>query len=703
MSDSARSQRPIRTFCWLPPESVPTSCTAGRIVRIWRRATACATSRRSFAGFRIPRNATRPRTASVRLSRTDIGSIRPSVLRSSGTSAIPIRSLMASAGLRILRATPSTRISPPARRRAPKSVMNRSRCPWPARPPIPRISPRRSANETPATRSPRRSLTSSTGTASSATAGTSGYIRSIVRPVISVTASLSVSFARVATCSPLRKIVIRSARFATSPQRCEVKMTHFHCSRRPRTSPNSHSTSCSASAEVGSSRKRISGSRRSARATSITCRCASESAAGSSFGSIPSIPSRAKTSSARVASSRRRISRAGPCGSFRRKRFSATVSHGISVSSWKTVPTPSARASSGRRNSTSPPRTRSVPESGRSTPLRILIIVLLPAPFSPTSACTSPKSALNDASESARTPPNDREMALPSMAGFAGLRLPPSRGGWRPVARAATRREELLRRQVHLQRAGAGLPAQRRLDADLHSRLRTGVREVREEAVRQVREDRDSRLDGLLRHRRERDLDVALRALLRQHLAGELERGQHEERRLADGDSDHVLPEIALRQHELAEAVLRLAGRRRERRSLRVDERLEHAVRPALRPDAVDLRQGRKLRRRVPLGRRRVPHAGVAGDDLDAGVLLPDRVGALVPLLVDERAGDARDHDHVALAVEPRHELARELLAELELIGVDLERARRGDDVVVRHDEDPAGARLADDPVQAGR
>ena len=63
---------------------------------------------------------------------------------------------------------------------------------------------------------------------------------------------------------------------------------------------------------------------------------------------------------------RRRGGRARAAGSGRaalaarcaRKRFSATVIHGISVSSWKTVPTPRARASCGLRKSTSSPRTR---------------------------------------------------------------------------------------------------------------------------------------------------------------------------------------------------------------------------------------------------------------------------------------------------------------------------------------------------------
>ena len=54
------------------------------------------------------------------------------------------------------------------------------------------------------------------------------------------------SASRVATCSPLRKTVIRSAMVSTSRQRCEVKMTQRPSSRSARTCPNSHSTSRSA-------------------------------------------------------------------------------------------------------------------------------------------------------------------------------------------------------------------------------------------------------------------------------------------------------------------------------------------------------------------------------------------------------------------------------------------------------------------------
>src|SRR6476619_4484593 len=49
----------------------------------------------------------------------------------------------------------------------------------------------------------------------------------------------------------------------------------------------------------------------------------------------------------------------------------------------------------------------SVPASGATAPVITLIMVLLPAPFSPTSACTSPAWRSNDTPCKARTPSYD--------------------------------------------------------------------------------------------------------------------------------------------------------------------------------------------------------------------------------------------------------------------------------------------------------
>src|SRR6185503_17915106 len=71
---------------------------------------------------------------------------------------------------------------------------------------------------------------------------------------------------------------------------------------------------------------------------------------------------------------------------------------------------PSERARAGVMCGTARPATVSVPASGRSAPVMILMSVDLPAPFSPTSAWTSPGRRSNDTPRSARTPSKDFEM-----------------------------------------------------------------------------------------------------------------------------------------------------------------------------------------------------------------------------------------------------------------------------------------------------
>src|SRR4051794_27598199 len=68
---------------------------------------------------------------------------------------------------------------------------------------------------------------------------------------------------------------------------------------------------------------------------------------------------------------------------------------------------PASLAAAGPCNTTSRPSILSDPLSGRWTPPRIFTSVDLPAPFSPTSACTSPACRSSDTSSSARIAPND--------------------------------------------------------------------------------------------------------------------------------------------------------------------------------------------------------------------------------------------------------------------------------------------------------
>src|SRR3972149_11479454 len=68
---------------------------------------------------------------------------------------------------------------------------------------------------------------------------------------------------------------------------------------------------------------------------------------------------------------------------------------------------PSARADAGLRRCAACPRISIVPPSGWCAPVMTLISVDLPAPFSPSNACTSPARSENDTPLSARTAPND--------------------------------------------------------------------------------------------------------------------------------------------------------------------------------------------------------------------------------------------------------------------------------------------------------
>src|SRR5919199_2986536 len=317
---------------------------------------------------------------------------------------------------------------------------------------------------------------------------------------------------------------------------------------------------------------------------------------------------------------------------------------------------PEACATWGLPSSISRPLTRTVPESGESTPERTFIMVLLRAPFSPPTPCPPPTPAANEAPSSAFTAPKDFEMPAPSIAGAMLL------GSLSDTSLSYEERgvcSRLRLGQVDRQVAPAGLAGLRGGQTHLDRRVRTAVREGVEEAVLHVGEDRDALLDGLVGHGREGNGDVLPGVVALKDAAGELQRDDGEERRLAYGKAFDLLSLVA--DHELADAVLGLT-RGRGQRPPRADKGLEHTIRPALGPDAVDRWQGGQDGGRVALGDRGVPHPGVAVDDIYPGVLLPDALRALVPILVHRCSGDPRDHDDVALATELVHEPGGQLL-----------------------------------------
>lgn len=85
--------------------------------------------------------------------------------------------------------------------------------------------------------------------------------------------------------------------------------------------------------------------------------------------------------------------------------FSATVSSANSCGSWYTVAMPRAIASTVEVMDTGRPSYLTVPASGIVAPEMILISVDLPAPFSPTSACTCPARSSRSACLIADTAP----------------------------------------------------------------------------------------------------------------------------------------------------------------------------------------------------------------------------------------------------------------------------------------------------------
>ena len=106
----AASQRARTTFCWLPPESLPTSCSREGV------------RTRSFSTNPVAMVRSRPlrtkwkrlicgKIASEAFSRTLRISTRPSRLRSSGAKPIPLA--MASSGRRIVTSRPSSVMRPP--------------------------------------------------------------------------------------------------------------------------------------------------------------------------------------------------------------------------------------------------------------------------------------------------------------------------------------------------------------------------------------------------------------------------------------------------------------------------------------------------------------------------------------------------------------------------------------------------------------
>jgi hypothetical protein len=178
------------------------------------------------------------------------------------------------------------------------------------------------------------------------------------------------------------------------------------------------------SAATDSSRISSFGSAASARAIATRCRCPPDSALGGTARCRSSRP----TSPASSATRSRRRSAVQPW--WMRSTSSIAVSalcrgSRLVYGSWKTICTsrprcrrlPAARAGVLR----SLPQALICPLVGRSRPMIILAIVVLPEPDSPTIASDSPSPTVNDTSSTATRSPNSlRRFATLSTSGTGG-------------------------------------------------------------------------------------------------------------------------------------------------------------------------------------------------------------------------------------------------------------------------------------------
>src|SRR3984957_429674 len=108
--------------------------------------------------------------------------------------------------------------------------------------------------------------------------------------------------------------------------------------------------------------------------------------------------------------------------------FSAMLSVGTRARFWNTVSIPASRVVRAPPSAHGFPSSRISPESGLDTPEIIEIRVLFPAPLSPTSPSTSPRSRDSETPRSATTGPNRLVMSETSSAG-AGRPLSAAGGG----------------------------------------------------------------------------------------------------------------------------------------------------------------------------------------------------------------------------------------------------------------------------------
>ncbi len=144
----------------------------------------------------------------------------------------------------------------------------------------------------------------------------------------------------------------------------------------------------------------------SARAMLTICLLAALSEPTSVCGERLECPSRRSSSVVCLAAAERLVNPPRAI-SWPRKMFSAMVRPSTTSSSWYIVAIPRSMAACGSAISTPSPCQLISPPSGRCTPASVLMSVDLPAPFWPSTQCTSPARTSRSTPRSAWTPEKD--------------------------------------------------------------------------------------------------------------------------------------------------------------------------------------------------------------------------------------------------------------------------------------------------------
>ena len=319
------------TFCWLPPDSVPT-VSSRRWYFSCRRVAHSLASARSLAARMIPAGASWRMRVIVALRATERSITSPCWRRSSGTKPMPAR--IAAVGLAFGSRLPFSSTRPPSALSIPKIARATSERPAPTSPERATISPALTSKET-SKKTPSRVSRSTLRTGLPISEATFGKSVSRSRPTIMRTRS---SFVRpfsspLNVTAPSRMTVTWSQIAKISSRRWEMNMTAAPCSLSVRVTRKRRSTSVPESAAVGSSMISTRALNDSALAISTSCWSAIERPRTGRSGSIAT-PSCLNSSAVRSLSALRSMRWAAASGWRPMKTFSATVRSGKSVGSW---------------------------------------------------------------------------------------------------------------------------------------------------------------------------------------------------------------------------------------------------------------------------------------------------------------------------------------------------------------------------------